>query len=209
MPLSNTYVRRIERCKAESKDILDRKARNAAELPDTLIRSLLKRVVLSKDTLTYIVSRTALIDWMTEDRLDLRDDFKTEKANDIIAQDLKVKEGLCLHQARGEKTIVLPVENQGNSRRYPNPSLIKTVTRAYLWNRRLIAGDGTTMTDIAKETGLTQRSIARIVQLAFLAPDIVEAIIEGSPPRTLTLTALVRHVPHDWAEQRRLYGFTP
>ena len=48
-----------------------------------------------------------------------------------------------------------------------------------------------------------------MIPLAFLAPDIVEAIIEGRQPVELTAARLkrMRHLPASWAEQRRFLGF--
>ena len=44
--------------------------------------------------------------------------------------------------------------------------------------------------------------------LAFLAPDIVEAILEGRQPLTLKFENLYRHIPLSWVEQRQQFGFT-
>jgi len=45
--------------------------------------------------------------------------------------------------------------------------------------------------------------------LAFLAPDIVEAILAGTQPADLTTQTLIRRtdLPLNWAEQRALLGF--
>jgi len=46
--------------------------------------------------------------------------------------------------------------------------------------------------------------------LAFLAPDIVEAILRGRQPIKLTPEKLkrLRNLPKSWEEQRKLLGFT-
>ncbi|WGM48089.1 hypothetical protein KOAAANKH_02978 [Brevundimonas sp. NIBR10] len=50
----------------------------------------------------------------------------------------------------------------------------------------------------------------RLVELAFLAPDIQQAIIEGCQPRGLTLSMLHEaEIPNDWESQRRTFGFAP
>ncbi len=43
---------------------------------------------------------------------------------------------------------------------------------------------------------------------AFLAPDIVEAILEGRQPRDLTFKKLCSNSPLSWTEQRRHFGFS-
>ena len=47
---------------------------------------------------------------------------------------------------------------------------------------------------------------ARILKLAFLAPDIIEAILAGKQPRSLTLKRLLRGIPLSWSEQRKRFG---
>jgi len=42
--------------------------------------------------------------------------------------------------------------------------------------------------------------------LADLAPDIIEAIVAGNQPRSLTLKRLLRHIPLNWAKQRERFG---
>lgn len=55
--------------------------------------------------------------------------------------------------------------------------------------------------------GVTKRYVAHIMRLAFLAPDIVEAILDGRQPADLELERLLRGIPVGWPEQRRALGF--
>lgn len=50
-------------------------------------------------------------------------------------------------------------------------------------------------------------SIAKFIRVAQLAPDLVEAILNGRQPQPLTLSQLMRPFPDNWAEQRRHFGF--
>jgi len=53
-----------------------------------------------------------------------------------------------------------------------------------------------------------QGDVSRILPLALLAPDIVEAILKGRQPVELTAARLKRiRLPLSWVEQRRLLGF--
>ena len=67
------------------------------------------------------------------------------------------------------------------------------------------------MEKLAEERGVTPSYFARIVRLACVAPDIVEAIIDGKQPETLTATKLAQaYDPHiDWKTQRSALGFPP
>jgi site-specific DNA recombinase len=58
---------------------------------------------------------------------------------------------------------------------------------------------------LAKRGGITRRYIRRLVGLAFLGPELVEAILQGRQAVELTATRLTKlDLPLDWTEQRRL-----
>lgn len=54
--------------------------------------------------------------------------------------------------------------------------------------------------------GQRQRYVGKVFACAFLAPDIVEAILEGRQPRDLNFEKLCKHIPLSWAEQRKQFG---
>jgi hypothetical protein len=80
-------------------------------------------------------------------------------------------------------------------------TLLRNVAQGWAWCEELKAG--TTMRAIADREGVTQRRVARLIDLAFLAPDIVLAIVEGRQPVALTTDSLIKS-PHRvlWSEQR-------
>ena len=65
------------------------------------------------------------------------------------------------------------------------------------------------MSAIAKREGVTQRYVAHLIKLAFLAPDIMTAIIRGKAPANVSLDRLKKGFPLDWVEQRKSLGFPP
>ena len=80
-------------------------------------------------------------------------------------------------------------------------TLLKNLAQGWVWFEEIKAGK--TMQAIADREHLTQRRIAHLVDLAFLAPDIVQAIVDGRQPATLTADSLIKS-PHRtvWADQR-------
>ena len=62
---------------------------------------------------------------------------------------------------------------------------------------------------LAQREKIHESDISRVLQLAFLAPDIVEAILAGRHPRGVTVYSLKRlsNLPGGWGDQRRLLGF--
>ncbi|WLT30411.1 hypothetical protein [Geothrix sp. PMB-07] len=87
--------------------------------------------------------------------------------------------------------------------------LIQAVARGRYWYDLLLSGQAKSREDIAKAYGISGQHVARLLPLAWLAPDIVEAILEGRQPKALTVKRLLAKLPLDWAEQRRVLGFAP
>ena len=82
-------------------------------------------------------------------------------------------------------------------------TLIKAVARAFRWRRMLDAGHYATVKDLAAAEKINSSYVSRVLRLTLLAPDIVEAILDGRQPEGLTLPALMEPFPVEWAEQGR------
>jgi hypothetical protein len=103
---------------------------------------------------------------------------------------------------------VLIVAPKGLSPSRPSdPALIKAVARAHRWRELITKGKVVEIEEIAQMESLTSRYVRRILNLAFLAPDIVEGILRGDSPPTLTQQELQKGVLADWQEQRKALGF--
>ena len=80
-------------------------------------------------------------------------------------------------------------------------TLAKTVAQGWVWFEEIKAG--ATMHAIANREGVTPRRVAHLVNLAFLAPDIVRSIVEGRQPPTLTADRLIKSRHRMlWSDQR-------
>ena len=106
-----------------------------------------------------------------------------------------------------ESKIILPGAS-GNL--LPDGGLIGLVSDTYQWVERISKGEITTVRDIARQVGVDEGDVSRFLPLAFLAPDIVEAILAGRQPVELTPEKLkrLRNLPKSWEEQRQLLGFS-
>jgi hypothetical protein len=61
---------------------------------------------------------------------------------------------------------------------------LKALARARTWHEWILAGEVSGRRAIAQRLGLNERYVSRVLECAFLAPDIVEAILDGrQPPR--------------------------
>jgi len=109
---------------------------------------------------------------------------------------------------RGVETKLV-LEGRGSVPSNPDPALIKAVVRAHRWFDDLVSGRAQSFGDIARKEGVSDRYVSHLMPLAFLGPDIVEAILAGTQPVHLTAEALTKRtdLSLDWAEQKTLLGF--
>jgi len=78
------------------------------------------------------------------------------------------------------------------------------LARAFRWQEMIETGQAESNSDLARKLKLDQSYIARTIRLTALAPDLVEAILEGQEPDGLSLRSLRRDLPLAWDEQRRV-----
>jgi len=102
--------------------------------------------------------------------------------------------------------LIIPGWAAIDQRRQPVSSLIKAVSRASDWVRGMEVGECKHQRDLAKATKLEPRYIDSLQRVAFLAPEIVEAIIDGRQPPDLILGPLTAAHPMRWPEQIKLIG---
>jgi DNA invertase Pin-like site-specific DNA recombinase len=89
-------------------------------------------------------------------------------------------------------------------------ALLIAIAKARKWVDDLAHGRTASFAAIARREGKVERHVQLLAPLAFLSPRIVSALLDGTAPADLTLTALARALPYSWAEQeRRLAGGIP
>ena len=86
---------------------------------------------------------------------------------------------------------------------------LKAVARAYTWLEQLQAGRARDLNAIAVREGLAPSYVRDHLPLAFLAPSIVTAILEGRQPKDLSLNQLMcrAELSSNWTAQRHQLGF--
>jgi site-specific DNA recombinase len=109
----------------------------------------------------------------------------------------------------GEMRLVFPPDHPGQAPSLPASSLLKALTRGRQWHEWIVAGEVPGQRAIAQRLGLNERYVGRVLECAFLAPDIVEAILDGRQSPDLTFKKLTHRLPFSWIEQRRQLGFQP
>ena len=106
----------------------------------------------------------------------------------------------------GRKRIVAPdgSELALATKSRPDGTLIKALARAWRWQRMLDEGVYTSVSEIGDAENISKSYVSRILRLALLAPDIIEAILTGRTDQVLMLEKLQGPLPVSWQEQRCL-----
>ena len=105
--------------------------------------------------------------------------------------------------------LVVPANPTSTSVSKTKPPLLKALARAHGWYQSVLEGNAPDLRSLARQVGLTERYVGKVLPCAFLAPDIVESILQGRQPDDLTFARLCTEIPLSWAEQRRQFGFPP
>jgi hypothetical protein len=111
---------------------------------------------------------------------------------------------MTLAQRGGRKLILAPDGGDAWAPTRPSPdeALIRALARAHRWKRLLDDGRYRSTGELANAEGLTRSFVNRLLRLTLLAPDIVEAILDGRQPKGMQLDDLTRPMPSGWEEQR-------
>ena len=88
----------------------------------------------------------------------------------------------------------------------PNGKLMTALVRAWRWQKLIEAGKYSSVREAARAEGVAKSYAAKISKMVLLAPDIVEAIVEGRTDDRVMLKVLEGTLPVDWREQRRALG---
>ena len=112
-------------------------------------------------------------------------------------------------QRRGGRKLIMTPEGAAMPAPKPRPdeTLVKALVRAYRWRRKIESGHARSITDLAEQEGVTDAYVCRLLPLTCLAPDIVEAILDGRQPKGLRLAEMLGNGPLGWEEQRGALGF--
>jgi site-specific DNA recombinase len=111
-------------------------------------------------------------------------------------------------QRRGvERKLV--IDGPGAGATNPDPVLLKEIKRAHRCFEALIRGRVGSVAELASIEGVSDRYVSSLLPLAFLAPEIIEAIVAGRQPAELTAHRLIRNIdlPTEWGAQKRALGF--
>lgn len=99
----------------------------------------------------------------------------------------------------GRKEMQLP-HGVRPDRRMDN-TLVKALARAFRWKRMLESEEFATIAELAEREGIAPSYMTRVLRLTLLAPDIVEAILDGKQGPLVTLVRVMEPFPVEWNDQ--------
>jgi site-specific DNA recombinase len=149
-----------------------------------IIRELVQQVIVDEQRIIMKVQRGALLGEPSDNTVELT--------------------AIVEFKRRGGATkLVLPGLAQQHQASRCDPALIKAIARGRAWFAELATGHARSLGDLAQRDGISRRYIRRLVDLAFLNPQLVDAILQGRQPVELTATRLTDiDLPLDWTEQQ-------
>jgi hypothetical protein len=181
--------------------LLSRAARMAAALGGSsgerakTVRELVEKVIVNEKTLIIKVRRGALLG---RDVPSGASEAASDSAVELTAAAAFTRRG-------AETKLVLPGLAQQTHGSKCDPALIKALVRGRAWFEELATGRARSLQELAKRDAISRRYIRRLIGLAFLSPELIEAILQGRQPVALTATRLTElDLPLDWTEQQKL-----
>jgi hypothetical protein len=110
------------------------------------------------------------------------------------------------------RQILLP-NNQSRSEVRPQhferrAQLVSAIARGRQWLDDVVSGRMTTVAELCARENCSARQVNMTISLAFLAPNLVKAAIEGRLPRGIGIERL-RDLPAEWSQQFEVLGLNP
>jgi hypothetical protein len=136
-----------------------------------------------------------------------------------MADTVTVRVPLAIRKRGGRKVVVSPDGSvlPGAPRHFAtsadrhfatsaDPALLKAIGRAFRWKRMLDDGTFASVSEIARVEKIDRGYAGCVLRLTLLAPDLVEAILEGRAGEAVTLPRLIEPWPIIWQDQKATFG---
>jgi site-specific DNA recombinase len=193
----------------------------ATDIENIIVKSLNKHLIAQKEkpasSLTHIRDSKAALEQQVaridvhRDRLAIRlksaDDEASDAADDHLLSipwqkppSRKSRQILIPHGI--PKSEIRPTRIERRAR------LISAIARGRRWLDEIVSGAVTDVQQIASRQKCSVRQVNMTISLAFLAPDLVRAAVEGRLPRGIGVERL-RDAPPEWSRQFEALGLKP
>lgn len=118
------------------------------------------------------------------------------------ATSITVRVPLAIRHRPGRKTVVTPMaDGVAPITTRADPALVKALARAFRYQRMLDQGRYASITEIAAAERIERGYLGSLLRLTLLAPNLVEAILDGRQAEAISLPALTEPLPPCWMQQ--------
>ncbi len=169
-----------------------------------LIRLLIQRVVVHKDRLQVTLHPTGMAGLLHEILPGIPAGAKLDSNAPVtfdIPIQFKVRGGRRYIMTPDGRDLVQPKTQKLES------NMIKAIVSGHGFQDMLDRDPDLTIMKLAERKKLDHGYIAKTIRMTQLAPDIVQAILDGRQPQSLALADLLRPFPDAWQGQRLHFGF--
>ena len=127
------------------------------------------------------------------------------------ARTVTVEIPFTIRKRGGRKQIITPDGASGwvSPRARIDNTMIKAIARGFRWRKLLETGVYGTLEEIAAAEKINPSYVSRLLRTTLLAPEVVEAILDGRQPADMTLALLMQPFGVLWAEQNGVYLIAP
>jgi hypothetical protein len=108
---------------------------------------------------------------------------------------------LSIRKRNGRPKILPPEDHCVRDGRTQDPHVLRAIARAWKWRRQLEEGEASTLEDIAGKEGVSERYVGRMIRLAYLAPEVLEALVVKRRPPAISINEMVKLAKLPWGEQ--------
>jgi hypothetical protein len=118
---------------------------------------------------------------------------------------IKVRVALALRKRGGRKLILTPAGSPAwlsPQQTRVDKTLVKAIARPHRWKRMVESGEYASLTELAAAEKINQSYLCRLLRLTLLAPDIVEAILNGQQSIAPQLHEFMKPFPLEWERQK-------
>ena len=112
------------------------------------------------------------------------------------------------HRRNGRQMLLTPEDHQWKPERTANQTLVEAIAKAHRWQEQIESGEHASIEDLAHAVGCDRTYAGRMLRLTSLAPDIIEAVLRGDEPDSLSFEKLRKNLPVRWDEQRKMHQQT-
>jgi len=165
-----------------------------------IIAALVRRITIAQDRVTIEIDHSGLI-------ARLLDQEVASQAKRRDHPPILIEVPVRFRRRGVEAKLIVLSRHPAASE--PDANLVKALARAHEWWGKIVRGEATGISDIARTEGFNRAYVTRFICLAFLAPEIIKAILQGRQPTELTAKRLIKSalkIPLLWTDQHAFLG---